>query len=191
MSLIRFATFRENSQRKPAVHYANLNRVVSYKSSSINDHTPHLVLYSHSTCIYDMQRITCCVGISDRMFSSKLRNSTAKRTLLWHFCDNRSRFVYYASSVYSVRPSDRLTCDLWPHLATDQKSTKSLLSGNVSSGRINSTIVVIPAGLPKSRVMPLQRIQNTTTRLIRTPGWHDHVTTTLHDLQALLNSLKF
>jgi hypothetical protein len=62
----------------------------------------------------------------------------------------------------------------------DEKTTASLVSAFVTS-RLDYCNSVL-AGLPKSSIMPLQRVQNAAARLILGLGPRDHVTPSLRDL---------
>jgi hypothetical protein len=65
----------------------------------------------------------------------------------------------------------------------DEKTTASLVSAFVTS-RLDYCNSVL-AGLPKSSIMPLQRVQNAAARLILGLGPRDHVTPSLQDLHWL------
>jgi hypothetical protein len=64
-----------------------------------------------------------------------------------------------------------------------EKMTASLVMAFVSS-RLDYCNSIL-AGLPKSSIMPLQRVQNSAARLIRALGPRDHVTPSLRDLHWL------
>ncbi len=64
-----------------------------------------------------------------------------------------------------------------------EKTTATLVMAFVSS-RLDYCNAIL-AGLPKSSIVLLQRVQNATARLIRARGPRDHVTPSLHDLHWL------
>ena len=64
-----------------------------------------------------------------------------------------------------------------------EKTTTSLVTAFVSS-RLDYCNSIL-AGLPKSSISPLQRVQNSAARLIRGLGPRDHVTPSLRDLHWL------
>ena len=64
-----------------------------------------------------------------------------------------------------------------------EKTTASLVQAFVIS-RLDYCNSIL-AGLPKSSIVPLQRVQNVAARLIRALGPRDHVTSTMRDLHWL------
>jgi len=69
------------------------------------------------------------------------------------------------------------------------KQIRRLLGKDVAAGLVSAFILsrldycnVVLAGLPKSTIAPLQRVQNAAARLVARLGSRDHVTSTIRDL---------
>jgi len=72
------------------------------------------------------------------------------------------------------------------------KQIRRLLGKNVAAGLVSAFILsrldycnAVLAGLPKSTIAPLQRVQNAAARLVARLGPRDHVTSTIRDLHWL------
>ena len=72
------------------------------------------------------------------------------------------------------------------------KQIRRLLGKDVAAGLVSAFILsrldycnAVLAGLPKSTIAPLQRVQNAAARLVARLGPRDHVTSTIRDLHWL------
>jgi len=72
------------------------------------------------------------------------------------------------------------------------KQIRRLLGKDVAAGLVSAFILsrldycnAVLAGLPKSTIAPLQRVQNASARLVARLGPRDHVTSTIRDLHWL------
>ncbi len=65
------------------------------------------------------------------------------------------------------------------------KTVRRVLGEKTTTSLVTTYCNSILAGLPKSSISPLQRVQNSAARLIRGLGPHDHVTPSLRDLHWL------